>query len=246
MQSFNNFDVNDWIVFEDENVLVVNKPSGLSSHAGGVYEDNNLFDILKAQKKYDTLHLINRLDLDTSGLVLLAKNKLAAGKLNTEMYWKRIHKKYYAVTFGAVKLKKDESVVLDYPLKEKRGTHIKWKIKVDKNGQPAQTFVKLVEIFVKDGKVFSLVECSPITGRQHQIRVHLAHIGNPIVGDKIYVRDKVFKRYTTNCNTLTQEDLDVVLTPRLLLQSFFLEYSLDGTKNEIVLPVDNDLKQFMN
>ena len=234
---------NPGILFEDDNLLIVNKPAQLATHPGGVYEDNSLFDKLK--EKYQTLHLINRLDFDTSGIALCTKNKETAAKLNKLMFEKKIKKKYLAIVFSELK----KEITVNKPIAERRGTHIKWKMKiVKKNSKDARecvTIIKPLKAFEKNGEKYSLVECSPITGRQHQIRVHLSFLKHPIVGDKIYIKDKVFKYYTTHDHTVTDEYLELIKSPRLLLHSYFLSFPWNGEDKVINCDMPEDFEEFM-
>ncbi|MBI5393307.1 RluA family pseudouridine synthase [Candidatus Woesearchaeota archaeon] len=231
------------IIYEDENILIVNKPAQLATHPGGVYEDNSLFDILK--EKNETLHLINRLDFDTSGIILCAKNKQTAAKLNKLMFEKKIEKKYLAIVLGEIK----KEITVNNPIAERRGTHIKWKMKiVKKNSKDAReciTSFKPLQTFQKDGDFYTLVECTPLTGRQHQIRVHLSSLKHPIVGDKIYIRDKVFKYYTTHDHQLDDECLEIIKTPRMLLHSYYLKFNLDNKERKIICDMPRDFEEFI-
>ena len=83
-----------------------------------------------------------------------------------------------------------KKIIINEKLSEKRGTHIKWKIKVSEDGKESITEVKPLHHFFKNGITYTLVLCKPLTGRQHQIRVHLKHSKHPIVGDKIYIAEK--------------------------------------------------------
>ncbi len=237
------------ILFEDSNIIIVNKPAQLATHPGGVYEDNSLFDSLK--EKYETIHLINRLDFDTSGIILCTKNKETAAALNKTMFEKNIQKKYLAIIFGEL----DKEIIINKPIAEKRGTHIRWKFKVIKQGKECITKIKPIHIFTnknykketeKDDQTYTLIECTPITGRQHQIRVHLASIKHPIVGDKIYNRDRVFKYYTTNDHTLREEDLAIIKTPRMLLHSYYLSFPYENNQKIITAMPPKDFLDFLD
>ncbi|MBS3136941.1 RluA family pseudouridine synthase [Candidatus Woesearchaeota archaeon] len=232
------------ILYEDENLLVVNKPAQLATHPSGVYEDNSLFDKLK--EKYTTLHLINRLDFDTSGIILCAKNKQTAAKLNKLMFEKKIQKKYKAIVFGELK----KEITVNKPIAERRGTNIKWKMKiVRKNSRDAReciTFFKPLQTVEKKGEKYTLVECTPLTGRQHQIRVHLSYLKHPIVGDKIYIRDRVFKYYTTHDHKLNTECLEIIKTSRMLLHSYYLKFSLDNDERIITCDMPEDFRNFLS
>lgn len=164
-----NADLKPEIVYEDENVLVVNKPSGLLSEAKGEYcPEKTLAD-------YGLI--AHRLDRDTSGVMILAKSPEVQSFLKRQFQDRKVHKTYYAVISGRPKL--DEARI-DLPMIRdlKRPTTFR----VDANGKEAETFYK---VLLSDG-AHSLVELRPTSGRTHQLRVHMKYLGHPIVGDVVY------------------------------------------------------------
>lgn len=164
-----NADLKPEIVYEDENVLVVNKPSGLLSEAKGEYcPEKTLAD-------YGLI--AHRLDRDTSGVMILAKSPEVQSFLKKQFQDRKVHKTYYAVISGRPKL--DEARI-DLPMIRdlKRPTTFR----VDANGKEAETFYK---VLLSDG-IHSLVELRPTSGRTHQLRVHMKYLGHPIVGDVVY------------------------------------------------------------
>lgn len=164
-----NADLKPEVVYEDENVLVVNKPSGLLSEAKGEYcPEKTLAD-------YGLI--AHRLDRDTSGVMILAKSPEVQSFLKKQFQDRKVHKTYYAVISGRPKL--DEARI-DLPMIRdlKRPTTFL----VDANGKEAETFYK---VLLSDG-VHSLVELRPTSGRTHQLRVHMKYLGHPIVGDVVY------------------------------------------------------------
>lgn len=164
-----NADLKPEIVYEDENVLVVNKPSGLLSEAKGEYcPEKTLAD-------YGLI--AHRLDRDTSGVMILAKSPEVQSFLKKQFQDRKVHKTYYAVISGRPKL--DEARI-DLPMIRdlKRPTTFR----VDANGKEAETFYK---VLLSDN-AHSLVELRPTSGRTHQLRVHMKYLGHPIVGDVVY------------------------------------------------------------
>jgi RluA family pseudouridine synthase len=156
-------------IWEDKHVLVLNKPSGLLSMAKGEYcaeptlEDYGL--------------LVHRLDRDTSGVVILAKDEETQAMLRKQFQDRKAHKTYYAVVEGCPKL--DEAMI-DLPIA--RNIKHPTTFIVDANGKPSQTYYKVI----KKGEKNSLVELRPTTGRTHQLRVHMNYLGTPILGDRVY------------------------------------------------------------
>ena len=234
------------IIYEDDHILIANKPGVMATHPGGVYEDGSLLDYLKAdclqRNVHANLHLINRLDFDTSGIVLCAKLAHTARVFYEKIANREIKKEYLAVVFGRL-IKK---IIINEKLSEKRGTHIKWKIKVSEDGKESITEVKPLHHFFKNGITYTLVLCKPLTGRQHQIRVHLKHSKHPIVGDKIYIADKVFKYYTTHEHQLLPEHLDRIKSPRLLLHSYKIEFTFDNKEYIFTAKPPQDFLEFLD
>ena len=173
-----NTDLKPEIIYEDENVLVVNKPAGLLSEFKGEYcPEATLAD-------YGLI--VHRLDRDTSGVIILAKNEETRGFLRRQFQERKTHKTYFAVISGRPKL--DEARI-DLPMMRdlKRPTTFR----VDPNGKPAETFYRVLKT---DG-VHSLVELKPTTGRTHQLRVHMKYLGHPILGDPVYGEEKADRLY---------------------------------------------------
>lgn len=166
-------DVKPEILYEDENVIVVNKPAGLLSEAKGEYcPERTLADFGL---------ICHRLDRDTSGVMILAKSEEVQKFLKRQFQDRKVHKTYYAVVEGELK---HPEAKIELPLIRdlKRPTTFR----VDPNGKPAETFYKVVK---SDGE-HSLVELKPVTGRTHQLRVHMKFLGHPIMGDRVYDGEK--------------------------------------------------------
>lgn len=164
-----NADVKPEILYEDDDVIVVNKPAGLLSEAKGEYcPERTLADFGL---------ICHRLDRDTSGVMILAKSEEVQKFLKRQFQDRKVHKTYYAVVPGVLKYNEAR---LDLPLIRdlKRPTTFR----VDANGKAAETYYSVVE---SNGD-YSLVELKPTTGRTHQLRVHMKYLGHPILGDKVY------------------------------------------------------------
>ncbi len=168
-------------IFEDENLIAINKPSGLAVQAGSGI-DISLDDILQKinqEDKTQNLQLVHRLDKDTSGILLIAKGKKSAEFLVDCFKNKTIAKTYLALVYGDVK---KESGVINIPLR-KKFVNKNEKVYPDfEEGKEAITNFKLLKQF----KGYALLELNPITGRTHQIRVHCKEIGNPVLNDIKY------------------------------------------------------------
>jgi len=147
--------------------------------------------------------LVNRLDRETSGVVLIAKGAAVARELgNLLARSEAVEKKYWGIVHGHLQ---DPQVVIDAPLGRDERSQVAIKDCVREDGAVARTVVDVLERLNRDGEPFTWVDVTPATGRKHQIRIHLAHIGHPIVGDKIYGRDElIYLRFVKN--TLTDAD----------------------------------------
>lgn len=172
------------IVFEDKDVVVVNKPQGMVVHpASGVYSGTLVNALLNHCEDLSGINgvirpgIVHRIDKDTSGVLVIAKNDFAHNKLAEQFKEHSMKREYYALVEG--RLKEEEGTV-DAPL----GRHPQDRIKmaIVKDGKRAVTHYKVIETY----KNTSLIRCRLETGRTHQIRVHMAHIGHPLVGDPVY------------------------------------------------------------
>lgn len=175
-------DVDLPILYEDDDVIVVNKPSGLLTHAkGGLSDEPTVAEIIRPKTSFatdtDRPGIVHRLDRDTSGLLIIAKNPESAAHLQRQFAERTAKKTYIAITDGKPKL---NAAKIDLPIG--RNPSAPSTFRIDPNGKPAQTtYHVLVE---NDAQ--SLVELKPTTGRTHQLRVHLAHLNAPILGDRVY------------------------------------------------------------
>lgn len=182
----------DMMMFEDKDILVLNKPAGLATQ-GGSKTREHLDRLLEAfaSDKGDKPKLVHRLDKDTSGVVVVARNRAAAETLGHAFKERAVDKTYLAITLG---VPHSHYGSIKAPLVKKGGVNGD-KVVVDLDeGKFAQTDYQTLAY--NDG--VALVACRPLSGRMHQIRVHLAHLGNPILGDAKYgggVRNKAQFHY---------------------------------------------------
>jgi 23S rRNA pseudouridine1911/1915/1917 synthase len=174
------------IVHEDDQLLVLNKPAGLVVHPTKGDETTSLVGRVRLYLQAD-YHLINRLDRETSGLVLIAKQDTAARALRRTWETKTIQKTYLAIVHNHPA---EKSGKICASLGRDLDSHVAIKDRVVENGFPSETSWKLLRTFTHNDALFSLLEVEPHSGRKHQIRIHLSHIGHPIVGDKIYGPDE--------------------------------------------------------
>jgi 23S rRNA pseudouridine1911/1915/1917 synthase len=169
--------------------------------------------------------LVNRLDRETSGVVLVAKSAGVARELGNLLAQSTvIEKKYWAIVHGHLT---DAHVVIDAPVGRDERSQVAIKDCVRENGAAARTTVDVLRRLERDGEPFTWVDVSPATGRKHQIRIHLAHIGHPVVGDKIYGLDElIYLRFVTN--TLTDADRRALLVEHHALHARSLAFEWRG------------------
>ena len=169
------------IIYEDEYLLILNKPAGIAIHPSILHYDNSLsngvkfyFDKIKLNKK---IRIVNRLDRNTSGIVIFAKNEYIQECLIKQMKTKELKKEYLAIVCGILE---NSSGTLNFPIARKEGSIIERC--VNPNGDPAITHYDVLKTFNN----LSLVHIVLETGRTHQIRVHFSYINHPVLGDTLY------------------------------------------------------------
>ena len=168
------------IVYEDEDVLVINKPSNMPTHPSmGNYENslaNGVMYYYKSKGEERVFRAVNRLDKDTSGLMAVAKNSYIHARLGEEIQKKELKRKYMCIVCGDV----ERDGTVDAPIRRANGSVINRIVAPD--GQRAVTHYRVVKRYGE----YTLLEMELETGRTHQIRVHMAYIGHPLVGDWLY------------------------------------------------------------
>lgn len=226
-----NKNINLDIIFSDENIIAINKPAGLQVHPDFHEKKNTLANALIA--KFPEIKnvgedpmrpgIMHRLDRDTSGIIIVAKNQKVFLELKNKFKAREIEKKYWAIIFG----KLEKSGTINKPLA--RAASYKKQVIAGK-----KTKTKIREALtrynvLKTGDNFSLVEVSPKTGRMHQIRVHLASIGHPIVGDDLY----------------KMKNIKTADAPRQMLHAKSIKFSLLGKNYELEAALPQDLQDFL-
>ncbi|UHJ59310.1 23S rRNA pseudouridine(955/2504/2580) synthase RluC [Vibrio furnissii] len=211
------------ILYEDDHMLVLNKPSGTAVHGGSGLKFGAIEALRALRPQARFLELVHRIDRDTSGILLIAKKRSALRQLQSQFREKTVQKYYFALVMGEWK---SQCKVVNAPLLKNEVNSI---VRVNPNGKPSETRFKILEKFADA----TLVQASPITGRTHQIRVHTQYVGHPIAWDDRY-GDRRFDAYTA------QFGID-----RLFLHAANIQFThpASGEKMEINAPLDAKLEK---
>ncbi len=211
------------VLYEDDDLMFINKQPGLIVHPTKGHPFHTIANglmkyMLNNGQKYK-IRFANRIDMDTSGIVIVAKNANSQNDISLQMRENLVHKQYMAIVNGVIR---DEEFTIDKPIGRPNEESIQRKV-LSEGGKDAITDVKVLERFYNN----TLVEVTLHTGRTHQIRVHLAHIGHPITGDHLYEGDAP------------------ALIDRQALHAakMIVNHPMTGEKLEIEAPLPNDMKK---
>jgi 23S rRNA pseudouridine955/2504/2580 synthase/23S rRNA pseudouridine1911/1915/1917 synthase len=224
------------IIFENTDFVAVNKPSGLLSIPDRAGSEISLKDILK--ERYGNIFTVHRLDRDTSGIIIFAKNE-AAHKELSRLFESREMEKFYVGLVNGQMINEAGSIdaaIMEHPGKTtKMITHVK--------GKPSLTDYQVLESF----RLYTWVQFQIHTGRTHQIRVHMQHIGHSIVCDNIYGDPKpiLLSSIKRNFKLAKAAEEEKPILSRLALHSFRLNFSMNGESYELEAPVPKDLKALL-
>lgn len=205
------------VIYEDDNVIVINKPAGVLTHSKGALNLEGTVASFIADKVSSDLSgnragIVHRLDRATSGVIIAAKNVATQSKLQKQFSQRLAKKTYLAVVEGTLE---PAEAVIDVPIE--RNPKRPQTFRAGASGKPAQTAYKVLKTFGQGIHKYTLLELKPTTGRTHQLRVHLAYIGHPIVGDYIYGHE----------------------AEQMLLQAKSLEITLPGGHRQVFKAPDN-------
>jgi 23S rRNA pseudouridine955/2504/2580 synthase/23S rRNA pseudouridine1911/1915/1917 synthase len=213
------------VLYDDSALLVIDKPGDLPCHPGGRYFQNTLWWLLRNRYDEEPLSLVNRLDRETSGILLVARNKWAARELGRQFRAQSTHKRYLVLVEG---LFPDSPIEARGFLVRDRESAVRKRRRFVPSTSPAPPDEKALPCMTTLGRLHasqgvSLVEALPHTGRPHQIRATLSSLGYPVVGDKIYGPDEgCFVRFIQG--GLTMEDKRLLRMPRQALHAAGLRF----------------------
>lgn len=219
----------DLILLENSDFLVINKPPYLSS-LDDRHEAQNILDLAKTY--WEDAQLCHRLDKETSGCLVIAKHPEAYRHLAMQFENRQVEKTYHAVVEG---IHEFQHLMVDRNL----AANNKGIAKVSKDGKPAQTIVNTVKTYYSH----TLVACSPITGRLHQIRVHLAYLKAPICGDSLYGGKPLYLSALKRRFNLKKDTEELPIMQRVSLHAFNIQFlGVDGKKIAIQAPYPKDFQ----
>lgn len=220
--------IREAIIYEDADVLVVNKPSGVATH-GGSGIDFGVIEALRADRPDETLELAHRLDRDTSGCLLVTRRRSRLRELHALIREGQVEKRYLALVAGRWAQGKVE---IDAPLMTRQKQGGERVVKVGEGGKEAVSVFKPIQQF---GKKATLMEVELKTGRTHQIRVHAVHAGHPVAGDEKY-GDKAFN-----------ETMRALGLKRMFLHAQLVNFTWPNGKDfSVSVSLDDELKALLN
>ncbi len=262
------------VLYEDDSVLVIDKPANLPVHPAGKYFFNTLLIYLKTQYRKTNrsnleYYLVHRIDRETSGALILSKKKSICEHFIENFKLRKIKKTYLALAHGCPPSTLPIPLIVKIPLGSAKDSKIRLKVgprKETEGGQSAETHFYPLQSFTNaSGKKFTFWECRPKTGRQHQIRVHLFEAGYPIVGDKLYGIDErdamrffepIHIRFRPNIHSkrtgyffdLPKSLEEHLILDRHALHAWKIKFQHPVTKKDISIQTEipNDIQSFLS
>ena len=229
-----------WIIFENENFLILNKPGWLVCHPSKNGELSSLIGAARVYCNAESLHLVSRLDRETSGVVVIAKNKTTASKAQKAVESRAVSKKYLAILNGAMPY----SATVAQPLVDDKNSLVAIKQTCAIRKTSAKKALTIfTSLKVSEDKRYTLCEVEIITGRKHQIRAHAQWLGHTIVGDKIYGPDETL--YLDFIETGYTEAMAKILpTARQCLHAWKMDMSQIFPELKITASIPDDFLSF--
>jgi 23S rRNA pseudouridine1911/1915/1917 synthase len=223
------------VLLADPAFYALDKPAGIAMHPTAKWHFSTVTAVLREKFPGEPLQITHRLDLETSGVLLIARTREAAVALKRAFARRKVHKRYLAIVHGHL----EGEGAVDAPLALAGGL-VRVKMGVREDGLPSRTRWRAIEHRAS----CTLVECWPETGRQHQIRAHLDHLGHPVVGDKLYPDERVFADFQDHGWTAIA---DRVPLPRQALHAAELSFPhpVSGDTVTVESPLPGDLRSFL-
>ena len=226
------------VLLSDDSFYALAKPAGIAMHPTAKFHYSTVTAVLRETFPGEALQITHRLDLETSGVLLIARGYEAAVALKRAFAKRRVHKRYLAIARGRL----DGEGVIDQPLALQVAGLTRVKMEVRADGLPSRTRFRALSHHPSGD--CTLVECWPETGRQHQIRAHLCAIGHPIVGDKLYPDERIFADYQDHGFAAVADRLEL---PRQALHASSLRFPhpLTGAEVTVESPLPADLTAYL-
>lgn len=185
----NNIDFEIEVLYSDEQMVIVNKPSGLLSVPGRGPDKADCL-LSRLQHRFPTIRIVHRLDCATSGIMVLALDADSHRELSRQFHDREVKKQYEALVYGYMDQERgevDQPLMTDWPNRPRQ--------MISPDGKPSQTYFQCLDRSDKESRV----QLTPITGRSHQLRVHMLHIGHPILGDNLYAHHEALQAKDRLC-----------------------------------------------
>lgn len=235
------------VLFEDASIIVLNKPQGLAVHPGAGRSSGTLVNALLAHCPQLAAGsasfrpgLVHRLDKDTSGLMVVAKTDAAYAELTRQVRAREIERRYLAVVWGRLDT---DQVLIDVPIARHPRNRLRMAAVPRSDGHPARPATTEVTV-IERGRAFTLVEARLQTGRTHQIRVHLAHIGHPVVGDPVYAA-RVGRRRLPLLEVETRQLVEVLPGQALHAHGLAFQHPETGQRMAFSAPAPGVMMQLL-
>ena len=233
------------IIYEDEEIIVINKPAGMVTHPGAgvksgtlanalVYHFNQISHQPPRRGGASRPGIVHRLDVGTSGLIVVAKTDRAHIRLAEQFEARTVYKSYQALVYGNVK---ENEGLIDLPIGRDPRGRVKMSVRPAGEGRPALTIYRVLERFEE----FTLLAVEIKTGRTHQIRVHLAHINHPVAGDSTYGGG----RANTIKNAQVRAAINRLGRPFLHAAHLTIEHPVSGEEMKFTAPLPDELQYFL-
>ncbi len=229
------------VLYEDAWMVAIAKSGNLPIHPSGRYFKNTLLHILfEEHPEWGMLHVVHRLDRETSGVVVFGRTREATRLLAAQFASRRARKEYLVLVHG---IPSQDGLEIDLPLGLDPTSRIRKAVGVVEGGVPARTLVEVLH----RGEDWALCLARPLTGRLHQIRVHLKAVGHPVIGDKVYGLDEGFFLRFISEEGLTEEDRRRLILPRQGLHAWRLSLKHPAHEREMQLraPLPEDIADFL-
>ncbi len=240
------------VVYEDKNLIVIDKEPGIVVHPGAGNKDNTLVNALLSHCKNDLSGIggvlrpgvVHRIDKMTSGLLVFAKDDQTHLNLSEQFKKKNTHREYDLFTWNLVP---NHEGVIEKNISRSRYNRKKMSVCESNNGKKATTKYKLLKSFVINDKIkISYLKCQLLTGRTHQIRVHMSYIGNPLIGDSTYGRNNYYQKLPESLKNMIFENF--IKLDRQALHASFLGFYHPIKKKRLVFEskLPSDLSKMLN